>query len=367
MDAVTNTKPFVRKPVNCEEIEKRAIRMDLEPAPEGKYDISDMTVFDPNSEEQKNAARRLFCPLYLSKNENLFNDYQHIETESKQAISSYYDGSMSEEELGETFFNELVSFLTACDQNDYPCILGMSDLQEKSAVEVFYSEFRYKIISEALKRNRLEGNQYVQGEPYASQRSGIYYNSDYYYQSEKALSAIEKSVLNFAKLQGYEDFELPDYEANGQVLYNNFNTALFNPFCTNGAAKYFSDPNQVPPEHFQFFFQTGGTSRGYAAITSIMVGDVPVYTSEQDSSFDPANPNKGTMWAAYKDEKGVTHKISHDITFNGTRNDYYSVFDLMCFQNGEEDSLYNDFLKSFSVYPTGYYNRNLVGTLNMRG
>ena len=56
MDAVTNTKPFVRKPVNCEEIEKRAIRMDLEPAPEGKYDISDMTVFDPNSEEQKNAA-----------------------------------------------------------------------------------------------------------------------------------------------------------------------------------------------------------------------------------------------------------------------------------------------------------------------
>ncbi len=49
MDAVTNTKPFVRKPVNCEEIEKRAIRMDLEPAPEGKYDISDMTVFDPNS------------------------------------------------------------------------------------------------------------------------------------------------------------------------------------------------------------------------------------------------------------------------------------------------------------------------------
>ena len=59
MDAVTNTKPFVRKPVNCEEIEKRAIRMDLKAAPAGTYDISDMTVFDPNSEEQKNAARRL--------------------------------------------------------------------------------------------------------------------------------------------------------------------------------------------------------------------------------------------------------------------------------------------------------------------
>lgn len=369
MDAVSVTKPFVRKPVDFEKIQKQVMQVDLiERAPEGKYKIEDLVALDPNSEEQKNAAKRWFSPLYMSRNENLFQEYLQIERDSRQAISSYFDGNMSEEELGETFFNQVVDFLTAVDQNDYPSILGMTPGEEQAAVETFYSEFRYKILAEALKRNRTEGEQYIQGKPYAAQRSWAYYNSDYYYQSDKALSALKESVLRFAELQGYDNFVLPDYSQKGYALYNNFNSALFNPFCCDGTTSYFKDLEAEPPENFRFFFQTGASdpsAKKYAYLES--VDGVPVDRPKADSAFDPFDPNKGTMWASYYDKDGNSHRIHQDITFDGTKNDLYKVINLMRFQNGSEDTLYNSFLSKFQIYPTGYYSRCSVGSLDARG
>ena len=122
---------------------------------------------------------------------------------------------------------------------------------EQAKMKTFYGEFRRKILSSAVCRSVEEGKQYVAGDP-SGARNWKYYNSDYYYQSEAAISAVSKGIMDIAQRKGYDDFSIPDYKAKGLNEYYNFNTAFSNSFAVS--EQYILNPDAVPPRNFQWFF-----------------------------------------------------------------------------------------------------------------
>ena len=127
----------------------------------------------------------------------------------------------------------------------------------QALTEIFYSEFRRKILEAAVQRNNQEGKQYFTGEMNA-QRNWKYYNSDYYFKSEEAISAITDGLNELAQGPAYEGFTLPDYKAEGLNLYYNYIPAFSNGFAVD--EQFMLDPDAVPQENFQCFYQPSGNS-----------------------------------------------------------------------------------------------------------
>ncbi len=125
MEGISNTKPFVPKPRDYSFI-KDAPRVELTrlncTAKEAGIDI-DKYLATPKEErdrewEERSEAR--FSEFYMHQNEGMYADYKRIQAERKATINDYFDGNLSDEELGEMFQKHLVDYLEACDNNDYP-------------------------------------------------------------------------------------------------------------------------------------------------------------------------------------------------------------------------------------------------------
>ena len=80
------------------------------------------------------------------------------------AVSDYYDGNLTEDELAQTFQNLSEKLLGTYEDLGYPNGLFITNQAgREAAVETFYDEFRFKLLSVAVQRNNQEGRQYVTG------------------------------------------------------------------------------------------------------------------------------------------------------------------------------------------------------------
>ena len=227
-------------------------------------------------------------------------------------------------------------------------------------LDSFYSEFRRKILDEAVRRNDQEGQQYVTGDMNA-QRNWKYYNADYYYQSEKALSAITDGVNELIKDRAYSGFTFRDYAAEGLNLYDNFNSAVSNNISFD--EQFILDSKKAPPEGFRWFYQSGGDSGRVIQANGLIVtdanGNVEEYYDYRPTQFDPKDFRTATTWASYRDDKGTEHFVNTDFFYHGTKSDLRNLSALLNFTGGNkaQDAAMNDFLKNLQVYSQGYFSR----------
>ncbi len=280
---------------------------------------------------------------------------EEVLSEVDSVIGKFFDGSLSADELQAEYEKLAKQYVSAFEGNNYPTPLPSTQARQ-AITENFYDNFRQRILHTAVQRNFAEGQTHLTGEMNA-QRSWKYYNADYYYESEAAISAVTDGAEAVAQEYGLE-FEVPDYKAKGLNMYYNFNTAWSNNFEVS--QQYMIDADMVPPENFEWFFEHGGdsSSRG-GTMTLYSIGDKIVY-EEPETKFDPKDPMTARTWASYTDSDGKKHSISTDFRFNYTPDDLKNVADLLKFIDGnsDEDKAVNKFLANLQAYDGGYFYRN---------
>ena len=162
--------------------------------------------------------KKYYSDIALSKSP-VSGAKQKVDAQTDAAINGFFDGTVSEEELSSTFQTLAGQFSDACESAGYPSPLRSVGATQ-ALTETFYSEFRRKILEAAVQRSTQEGKQYFTGEMNA-QRNWKYYNSDYYFKSEAAISAITDGLNELTQGPAYEGFTVPDYKAEGLNLYYN--------------------------------------------------------------------------------------------------------------------------------------------------
>lgn len=279
--------------------------------------------------------------------------WRDVSGRADAAIGKYLDGTMSGDELASHFQTLAHEMYEATARVGYP-VPFVGETMEQACTEAMYDTFREKILSAAVQRNNAEGRQYVTGEM-CPQRTWKYYNADYYYKSEDAIAAVTRGMEEFAQDRGWE-WTVPDYR--GKNMYYNFNTAFSNNFCLD--SQYVLDPDMVPPEGFEWFYQTGGYPRGaYAQLIShTFTGadgtETTIYYHQRDK-FDPEDPYTANTWAAYTDKNGQRHVIGKDIIFKGDKSDLFNAGDLLRFAVGDKSEALNAFLYNLQLYPKNYF------------
>lgn len=342
-----------------------------------KYDITDTATFTTYGKTSAQ-LRALQTPNYsttaLLHNPAITEDWQQISSDMNTAITDYFDGNLSDEALAEKVQTFATQLRDACGKAGYPHILAANDSNSQQAMtDAVYSEFRMRILSEAVKRNNAEGAQHTSGEWDAYQngmRTYKYYNSDYYYQSEAAIAAITNGVMAMAQENGWDDFQIRDYMAEGMNMYANFNTAFSNDF--NVDEKWIIDPSVAPPEDFEWFYETGGDRANLGVVTSVYQenpdGTKTYSYIRGQNGFDAADHRTGRTWAAYTDANGERQEVSADFYLDQSKDDLKNVATLLNFIGGGEADAVNSFMSNLQLYPKNYFSDLLAqGGLNIRG
>lgn len=315
-------------------------------------------VFNPTKEESVDKWQPYFSDAALTESPVTADVKKEIDAQATTAINQFFDGEITEEGLSKVFEDLSEKLADACEERGYPIALWGGEIRA-AALQGFYSEFRRMVLDVAVQRNNAEGEQYLTGEMTA-QRNWKYYNSDYYYQSEDAISALTDKLNAIAKEKGLEEYvSVPDYKAKDLNLYYNFNSAWSNNFDVS--EQFILDPDMTPPKDFQWFYQSGGNN-GAPVLESLTITRPDGTESVIDyagEGFDPTNPTKGTTWAAYKDEDGIWQRVSADFTYDFSESDLKNVADLLKFsgKTGGMQEAINQFLKNLQVYPRGHFSR----------
>ena len=317
----------------------------------------------PHSKQIEGMKEMFFSRGALYANAAIGPEVQAMEKEIDRVADDYFKGNISSDDLAQEFQTLANRFLGTCKSNGYPNSL-LADSVDEIALSAFYDNFRQRLLQSAARQNFDEGRQHITGEM-NSQRNWRYYNSDYYFKSEDAIAVITNKVENMASDMGLDQFEIPDYKALGKNSMLNFNAVVSGASdtipggLTMAEQNWMIDFDQVPPEHFQWFYQSGGNTSGEAVLLSVTVGDE---TQLMDySHFDPSNPLTATTWASFMDSDGKKHTISTDFNFNHTTADLRTLSELLKF-TGKNDafSSANKFMSNFKVFPKGYLQRTLA-------
>lgn len=355
MDQINNSRPAGGMPLQYGKWTFQDISHTLqESAPLSDGDRDKITRYDPTPQERRAVWNRWFADEAMSNVPLISDAYKEISARADEAINSFLDGSLSEQELSETVQGLLGDLAAACEERGYPLPLAGDDMMVQSRADCFYSEMRRKLLA-AVDRNNQEGRQYVTGG--ADFRGDWkYYNSDYYFKSEAGIAALTDGLLQYAEQEGFENFSIRDYGAEKKNLYNNFNTAWSNNFDLS--QQYMEDYNQVPPRDFVWFYQTGGGGEidTEAQLVSITHPDGRVEfvgEEEEDTGFDPHSFDSATTWAAYRDAQGNLHRVSADFSYNRTESDLRRVSSLLRFS--ARDEKVSAFLQNLRVYSRGYF------------
>jgi len=281
-----------------------------------------------------------------------------VMAKADELVTGYYDGEISAEQLQvkyETLAKEYVGIL---EENGYS-----SSQVKYCAAEGFYDAFKVKLLEEAVQRNNAEGKQYLSGE-LTGQKTYRYYNSDYYYQSEDAISAITAGAKNVAEGYGIEHGSLntaPGLTAVGDDRYDNFN-ATWN-YSSDIAKMYMIDTSKAPPENFKWFYEGGNPVNENGAQMPIALKIINKDGSETIHYYDQAN-----TWASWGEDgetKDQYHRVEVDFPFGfeGTEVNPLKIFaDLLKFSTGnpEVDAILNSFLGNLNIYPA-YLRDNAAG------
>lgn len=360
MDSVTNNPFSGQKYIKYGKYSFENISDQLHVTPHSE-DHAVKYVVDMSVERQVSACKKYFSDAALAQSP-VAGVKQEVDARTADAINGFFDGTVSEEELADTFQALAGKLSSACEDAGYPIPLRSVGATQ-ALTETFYSEFRRKILDIAVQRGSQEGKQYVAGEMNA-QRNWKYYNSDYYFKSEAAISAITGGLNELAQGPAYEGFTLRDYKAEGLNLYYNYNTAFSNSISMD--EQFLLDADMVPPRDFQWFYQSGGDSakRVFEA-DSLAVsrpdGTVEAFYDYRPTSFDPTDSRTAATWARYRDAQGNQHLVSADFFYNFSKDDLRNVSELLSFTQGDpaQDAAANRFLKNLQVYSKGYFSRSL--------
>lgn len=316
-------------------------------------------IFNPTVDEQKDKFRAEFSEAAMDRSPVISDVKREVYSQAEAAIGKFFDGALPAEGLADVYQSLSGRLMDACKERGYPMPLW-GGMMGPAFQESFYGEFRRMVLDEAVKRNNAEGRTCITGE-LTAQRNWKYYNSDYFYQSEDAISALTEKFTAMAKERGWEEqASVPDYKARGLNLYYNFNSALSNKFAVE--EQFILDPDQAPPRDFRWFYQSGGNAGDRGSVTSLTIehpDGTSTFIDYTKPGFDPADPTKGTTWAAYKDESGAWRRQSADFTYDFSKGDLKSVAGLLRFsgRSGEAQDEANRFLKNLQVYPGGYFSR----------
>ena len=355
MDGVINNPLSGQKYIQYGKFTFENITDQLEVRDSSEVDMSKMVKWDRTHAQNVAAWKKYYSDVALGRSP-VAGVKQEVDGETDAAINGFFDGTVSGEELAETFQALVGKLSAACEDAGYP--IPLQGIQTTQAfTETFYSEFRRKILYAAVQRNFQEGQQYITGEMNA-QRNWKYYNSDYYFKSEEAISVITDGLDKLAQGPAYKGFALPDYKAQGLNLYYNFNSAFSNQFCAD--EQFMKDSDMVPPKDFRWFYQSGGdSSRKVFQARLVSINGVPVKYDNDPKHFDPTDFTTATTWAAYRNAQGNRHVVSTDFFYDLSKNDLRNVGALLQFASGDaaQDAAVNRFLKNLQAYPAGYFSR----------
>lgn len=340
----------------------RMDRFKQEPPPEG-FDTDSITWyakdFGPCTHLSSVQGEKeiFFSSTHMRLTEHIGSVAQPLLKEVEDSAKQFFSGKISADEFARRFTDLADTFVSACQERQYPNALFAS-LSNEPALLGFYEQSRRLVLQAAVAQNREEGEQFLTGEM-NSQRIMLYYNSDYYYMTEDVIGAMDKMLLDYAKENGMDEFEIPDYGAMGWHQYNNFNSAFSgNP---NRGWKlevlhdeYIMDYDMVPPKGFRWFYQSGGDPKADAPIVSY---EDEYGIHENDfSKFDPTNFLTATTWVSYQDSSGKTNFFSADFNFAPVGKALYNLSELLTFSGNRnaEAAEVNRFIKNFRVFPQGY-------------
>lgn len=320
---------------------------------EASLDIDKASIHFPTAQEHKQTWRPYYTSGALLGSPVMSDAYREIDSSMDDAVNQYLDGDMTDGELTETIHSLLTRLCDACNQRGYPTPLGGGVYGEQAMADSFYSEFRLKLLDEAVSRNNAEGVQYA-----ANGKNGNwqYYNSDYYYKTESAMSAAKAGVMDFCHEKGYSDFTFTNrrnewkLEVVGFNYYDDFNSAWSNSFKS---PQTFLNEDQAPPKDFVWFYETGGSEN------ICFVGG-----KEADASvFDPENPLSARMWISYKDADGKTQKSAATFAYDRSKDDLKSAAALLAVVGG--DAALNRFLQNLQVFSKGHFERYPAARVNI--
>lgn len=272
---------------------------------------------------------------YTSK---ISEDIQSMKQSMTNLADSFFDGEVSETELAESFRSLAESFISTCREKQYPfpMLTGM----DEAGLSFAYDCFRGAILKSAVEHNHTEGKALC-----SKYNNGWhYYNADYYYKSESAISAISGKVKDMAAEMGFDQFEIPDYKAIGKNSLHNFNSAVSgeSDYIPGGLRaveeKWILDFDAVPPKGFKWFYEAEGRNEDVTMVEG-----------------DKVDRPKSTVWAMYKDmliSNSFDFSIGHD-----QPSDIKNLADLLQFRpaSRKEFAAVNKFMKSFQIAPRWYY------------
>lgn len=323
---------------------------------EGDLDVDKLKPFAPSAAERRRAWRAYFYSETMRGSSKISDVYAEIDTEIDDAVNRFLDGDMSKDELSQTCQDLLTRLSEASDERGYPTPMGAGVDGDQARADTFFSDFRRRILDRAIERNNQEGLQYA-----ANGKDGHwqYYNSDYYYGTESAISAVKDGVMNYCREKGYSDFTFTEpgeeweLKAVGFNYYSDFNSAWSNSFGLTGH-KAFVDEDQAPPKDFVWFYEFGGKGKIY------------MYERKDTdpNTFDPENPLSARMWISYRGEDGKIHKVSKNFAFDGSASDLKSVADLLSFSGKDRDL--TRFLQNLRVFSGGYFRQYPATRLDFR-
>lgn len=190
--------------------------------------MDEVEIYEPTPLEIRQSWWPYFCMTEMRATPELRDVVCDVESQVTDAVNQYLDGSMSDKELSEIFTTQLNRLWNTCKERDYPIPGAGGADGEQAIADCFFDDFRKKLLNEAVNRNYAEGLRHA-----SNGKSGnwLYYNSDYYYKTESAISAITTSVMNYCHEKGYDDFALTPrkdhWEAKviGYNYYEDFNSA----------------------------------------------------------------------------------------------------------------------------------------------
>ena len=324
---------------------------------EGSLDVDKLTPFAPSAAERRRSWRSYFYSNTMLNNSKISDVYEGIDSEINDTVDRFLDGDMTEDELSQTCQDLLTRLSEASEERGYPTPLGAGVDGDQARADTFFSDFRRRILDRAIERNHQEGLQYATN---GKDGHWQYYNSDYYYKTESAISAIKDGVMNYCREKGYSDFTFTapgeewELKAVGFNYYDDFNSAWSNSSGTITGHKTFVDEEQVPPKDFVWFYEFGGKWKIY------------LYENKKTdpNTFDPENPLSARMWMSYRGTDGKMHKISKSFAFDGSESDLRSVADLLPFSS--KDLTLTRFLQNLRVFSGGYFTKYPTTRLDFR-
>lgn len=321
---------------------------------EATLDIDKASVHIPTPQENKQAWRPYYTSGSLLKSPVVSDVYREVDASMDDAVNRYLDGDLTDGQLTDTIHSLLTRLCDACNERGYPTPLGGGIYGEQAMADNFYSEFRTKLLNEAISRNNAEGVQYA-----ANGKNGNwqYYNSDYYYKTESAMAAAKSGVMNFCQEKGYSDFTFTNrkdewkLEVVGFNYYDDFNSAWSNSFKS---PQTFINEDQAPPKDFVWFYETGGSEK------ICFVGD----RKADAAVFDPENPLSARMWISYKDSNGDIKRSSTTFAYDRSKDDLKSIAALLNVLGG--DAALNRFLQNIQVFSKGHFQRYPLSNVDIR-